>query len=126
MSALGGEEASIEVAGLTPEELSLVIIPSSNLISPGNMLNISYQIKNRSNFTLINLSLVAKEVGALQLNVSRLSPGQIAGAKEILRIEDKHLPGPFLRTTEVRALDPSGRILVANSTLVVDVGAGAA
>lgn len=127
ISSLAVEVSSPALPGTSAvpaEKLSLYIVPSSDSANPGDMLNISYLIRNRNNFTVLNLSLATKESGPLELNVTRLLPGQTAGADESLRIEDGLLAGPLMRTAEVSASDPSGNDLLANSTLSIKIGAG--
>jgi len=87
-------------------------------------LNITYLIKNKSDYTLMNLSLATKESGPLSLNVSGILPGQTAEAIESLRIEDGGLQNYLLRTAEANAFDPNGIVFKANSNISIKIGGG--
>lgn len=102
-----------------PNDLLVIISPSDFQASVGEILNISYIVVNKCNYTLGNVSIETKEDGSVLLNMSVLLPGHTLGGIESLRLNDSDFAKPIIRTVQVTAKEPSGKkIIQENSTSI--------
>lgn len=102
-----------------PCELLVLIAPSHFQASAGDILNISYLVVNKCDYTLMNASLKTEETGPVLLNSSILLPGKAYVGIESMLLNDSDFPGPIIRTVEVSTKDPVGnRITQKNSTSI--------
>lgn len=102
-----------------PNDLLVIISPSHFQASVGDILNISYVVINKCNYTLGSVSLDTQENGSVPLNMSILLPGCALGGIESLKLNNSDFAGPIIRTVQVTAKKPSGkRIIQENSTSI--------
>jgi|WetSurMetagenome_2_1015567.scaffolds.fasta_scaffold469325_1 hypothetical protein len=99
--------------------MQVLIMPSSSQVASGDVLNITYLVKNNGNSTMMNISLLTDEKGPFDLNVSVLLPGQSAAGNESISVSDGNLPGPIIRTAKVKADNTLGEnVSGENSTSI--------
>lgn len=102
--------------------MQVLIIPSSDKVALGDVLNITYfVINNGQHSSMKNVSLLIDEIGPIQLNVSGLLLGQSAVGNESILVGDENLPGPIIRTAKAKAENTLGENVSADNSTSIRV-----
>ena len=104
-----------------PCELSVIIAPSHFQASAGDILNISYLVVNKCDYTLMNVSLKTVENGSVHLNKSILLPRQTSGGIESILLNDSDFSRSIIRRVEASARNPHGEILTLNKSTSIEL-----
>lgn len=101
--------------------MQVLIMPSSAKVALGDILNITYLVKNNGNSSMMNISLLIDESGPIHLNASGLLPGQSAAGNESILVGNENLPGPIIRTAKAKAENTLGERVSADNSASINV-----
>ncbi len=115
---LSSGRSSIEVVLGAQDSRGFPISPLDTL-SVGETITYVYTITNTGETTLTDLSLVDDRLGEIPLSRTTLAPWEHVTGSFTVTITEADLPGPFVNTVVVTAIDPSGKTVTDSDTLVL-------
>jgi uncharacterized repeat protein (TIGR01451 family) len=115
---LSSARSSIEVVLEAQDSRGFPISPLDTL-SVGETITYTYMITNTGETTLTDLSLVDDRLGEIPLSRTTLAPWERVTGSFSVTITEADLPGPFVNTVVVTAIDPSGKTVTDSDTLVL-------
>ena len=110
--------SSIEVVLEAQDSRGFPISPLDTL-SVGETITYVYTITNTGETTLTDLSLVDDRLGEIPLSRSTIAPWEHVTESFSVTITEADLPGPFVNTVVITAIDPSGNTVTDSDTLVL-------
>jgi uncharacterized repeat protein (TIGR01451 family) len=115
---LSSARSSIEVVLEAQDSRGFPISPLDTL-SVGDTITYVYTITNTGETTLTDLSLVDDRLGEIPLSRSTITPWERVTGSFSVTITEADLPGPFVNTVVVTAIDPSRKTVTDSDTLVL-------
>jgi uncharacterized repeat protein (TIGR01451 family) len=115
---LSSARSSIEVILGAQDSRGFPISPLDTL-SVGETITYVYTITNTGEATLTDLSLVDDQLGEIPLSRSTIAPWEHVTGSFSATITEADLPGPFVNTVVVTAIDPSEKTVTDSDTLVL-------
>ncbi|MCK4356421.1 hypothetical protein KAW44_05000 [Candidatus Bipolaricaulota bacterium] len=115
---LSSARSSIEVVLEAQDSRGFPISPLDTF-SVGETITYVYTVTNTGETTLTDLSLVDNWLGEIPLSRSTIAPWERVTGSFSVTITEADLPGPFVNTVVVTAIDPSGKTVTDSDTLVV-------
>jgi len=115
---LSSARSSIEVVLGAQDSRGFPISPLDTL-SVGETITYVYTITNTGETSLTDLSLVDDRLGEIPLSRSAIAPWEHVTESFSVTITEADLPGPFVNTVVVTAIDPSGKTVTDSDTLAL-------
>ena len=115
---LSSARSSIEVVLEAQDSRGFPISPLDTF-SVGETITYVYTVTNTGETPLTDLSLVDNWLGEIPLSRTTLAPWERVTGSFSVTITEADLPGPFVNTVVVTAIDPSGKTVTDSDTLVV-------
>jgi uncharacterized repeat protein (TIGR01451 family) len=115
---LSSARSSIEVVLEAQDSRGFPISPLDTL-SVGETITYVYTVTNTGETLLTDLSLVDDRLGEIPLSRTTLAPWERVTGSFSVTITEADLPGPFMNTVVVTAIDPSKKTVTDSDTLVL-------
>lgn len=125
--ATAGDEASVQLSSarssieviLEAQDAHGFTISPLDILSVGETITYVYTITNTGQTTLTDLSLTDDRLGEIALSRSTIAQWQRVTGSFSVTITEADLPGPFVNTVVVTAVDPRGNTVTDSDTLVL-------